>query len=354
MAPAFARAEVLALLEAETAGDAVGAQLAAAPLAEVRLASVLDHRQIVLLADGQDRVQVHGGTADVYRQDGRRAVGDRGLHLARVDEEGLRIGVDKDRQRVVHQDGVDRGDESVGRDDHLLARSDAEGTQRGHQRAGAVGRGHAVLGPGHTLVGLLELRNLLPAEPAPAMSPHHGRHRVLVQLLRTRPGGKRPGTDSLSAEDGGLAAVTFAASRTRNGNAHPYAGGRRGGHKTTTTQTLAHVHLLVSTTVVQIAPYARSTESSTMICVILLSFSDMTHPAQGCSGHAARRQKSRRRRIPQPRIPPPRNDRDRPTISGQGLPGPPFSHDRLQGSPPHGGCAMNAARRVFPWDAHFW
>ena len=52
---AFAGAEVLGHLEAEAAGRAPGADLAAAPLGQVGLAGVLDHRQVVLLGDGQDR-----------------------------------------------------------------------------------------------------------------------------------------------------------------------------------------------------------------------------------------------------------------------------------------------------------
>ena len=51
--------------------------------------------------------------------------------LRGVDLERLRVGVDEDRQGVLEQDGVDRGDEGVGRDDHLVARLDADRRQRG-------------------------------------------------------------------------------------------------------------------------------------------------------------------------------------------------------------------------------
>ena len=55
----------------------------------------------------------------------RGVLGDRRLDLAGVDLERLRIGVDEDRQRVVHQHGVDRGDERVRRHDHLVAGPDS-------------------------------------------------------------------------------------------------------------------------------------------------------------------------------------------------------------------------------------
>ena len=54
----------------------------------------------------------------------RRVLGDRRFDQAGVDLKRLRIGVDEDRQRVVHQHGVDRGDERIRRHDHLVARPD--------------------------------------------------------------------------------------------------------------------------------------------------------------------------------------------------------------------------------------
>ena len=57
---------------------------------------------------------------------GRGALGDGGLDLAGVDLERLGVGIDEDRQGVVQQNHVDRGDEGVGRHDHFVARPDAQ------------------------------------------------------------------------------------------------------------------------------------------------------------------------------------------------------------------------------------
>src|ERR1035441_7334534 len=75
--------EVLAGLEAEAAGVTPGAEGAAAPLREMRLAGVLHDRQLVLLRYGEDGVEVGGGAPQVDGNDRRGAVGNRGLDLDR-------------------------------------------------------------------------------------------------------------------------------------------------------------------------------------------------------------------------------------------------------------------------------
>ena len=131
-----------------------------------------------------------------------RLLGDRRLDLAGVDLEGLGIGVDEDRQRVVHQDGVDRGDERIRRHDDLVAGPDPQRGQRRDQRARAVGDGHAVLGAQHPRPGLLEAVGVVAVEPAPlplAEDLHPG---LLVVLGDDRPGGEPLVADRLAAQDG--------------------------------------------------------------------------------------------------------------------------------------------------------
>ena len=89
---AFAGTEVLAELEAEAAGGAPTAHAAIAPLGQVGLAGVLDHRHVVFLGDGEDAVQVGDGAADVDGDDRRGAVGDRRLELGRIHQERFAIG----------------------------------------------------------------------------------------------------------------------------------------------------------------------------------------------------------------------------------------------------------------------
>ena len=203
---AVAAVKVLAGLEAEAAGVAPGAEAAAAPLAEVGLAGVLDHRQLVLLRHGEDGVQVGGGAAQVHGDDRRGAVGDGGLDLARVDLDRLGVGVHEDGQRVVQQNHVHRGDEGVGGNNDLVARGDPDGRQRGEEGAGAAVGGEAVLRAGGLGVGLLEPRHVLAAAPEPFAAVDGLQHGFVLALVDDGPLAGRAGADGFAAEQGGLVA----------------------------------------------------------------------------------------------------------------------------------------------------
>ena len=144
---ALAGVEVLGCLEAEAAGLSVRAHLAAAPFRQVRLAGVLEHRDLVLRGDREDRVEIADAAPEVHRDDrlGRRR--DRRFELARVHLHRLAVGIDEDRQRVLPQHHVHRRDERVRRHDHFVARLHAQRIQAGVQRGGAVRRGQAVFVP---------------------------------------------------------------------------------------------------------------------------------------------------------------------------------------------------------------
>ena len=117
---AVATVEVLAGLEAETARVTPRADFAASPLGQVRLASVFDHRQLVLAGHCQHRIEVDRGAAQVHGNDRCGAVRDRGLDLAGVNLHGFGVGIHEDGQRVVQQDHVYRGNKRVGCDDDLI------------------------------------------------------------------------------------------------------------------------------------------------------------------------------------------------------------------------------------------
>ncbi len=189
---AFAGAEVLRHLEAEAAGRAPGADAAAAPLGQVGLAGVLDHRQIVFLGHLQDGVHVRYAAADVYGHDGRRAVGDGRLDLLGIDQERFRVDVDEDRQGEVRHDRGHAGDEGVGRDDDLVARSDAQGPQGGDQGGGAAAGGDAVFRPGQTRVGRFKGVHVGGAAAEPLAAAECGQHGLLLPRVGDRPLGKRP------------------------------------------------------------------------------------------------------------------------------------------------------------------
>ena len=61
----------------------------------------------------------------------------------------------------MHQDGIHGGDERVRRNDDFVAGPDAQGRQRGDERARSVGDGQAVLGAqgsrpcGFELIGII-------------------------------------------------------------------------------------------------------------------------------------------------------------------------------------------------------
>jgi hypothetical protein len=142
---AFAGVQILARLKAETAGSAVRAHFPATPLGKVRLTRVFDDRDAASAPDLHDRVEIGGRAAEVDGHDDASFAGNRLLHLPRVDLEGVDVAVDEHRKGMHQQHGIHRGDEGVGRDDDLVARSDAERGQRRDDRARAVGRGEAVL-----------------------------------------------------------------------------------------------------------------------------------------------------------------------------------------------------------------
>ena len=97
------------------------------------LAGVLDDRKLVLSGDRQDRVHVGHVAPQMHRHDGRGPVGDRRLDLPGSIWNVSGSVSTKTGRAYCKQHGVDRGDEGVGRYDHLVARLDADRRQRGEQ-----------------------------------------------------------------------------------------------------------------------------------------------------------------------------------------------------------------------------
>ena len=111
----------------------------------VRLAGILDHEQVVLPGDRQDRVQVGRQPLDVHGDDRLGALGDRRLQLGRVHVVGARVDVHEHRDGVLVQRAGGRGQEGEGGGDHLVARPDADRGQRHVQGRRAAAGGQAVL-----------------------------------------------------------------------------------------------------------------------------------------------------------------------------------------------------------------
>ncbi len=143
--PAFAAAEVLRVVQAEGADVADGPDLAALVLRAVGLAGILDHEELVLLRDGQDRVHVGGQPLDVHGDDGLRARGDGRLELRGIHAVRPRVDVDEDRDGVLVQGAGGGGEEGERGGDDLVPRSDAARRQGHVQGRRAAHRGEAVL-----------------------------------------------------------------------------------------------------------------------------------------------------------------------------------------------------------------
>ncbi len=165
------RAEVLGRVEAERAGDADRADRPSAARREMRLAAVLDDREVVSRGDRFDRGHVGRLAVEVHRQDRARLRTDRGFNLARVDRQPHRIDVGEHRARAGHHDrerGVGRGQR---RRDHFVAGADAERAQDQRDRVGAGADADRVRGAGGGGELLLERLDLRP-EHEPAARDH--------------------------------------------------------------------------------------------------------------------------------------------------------------------------------------
>jgi hypothetical protein len=72
----------------------------------------------------------------VNGHDGHGRLGDGRLHGAGIHRQAL-VDVNEDRHRAQRYHSVDRRHPRIGRDDHLVARSDAEGGETDEQGAGS-------------------------------------------------------------------------------------------------------------------------------------------------------------------------------------------------------------------------
>ena len=136
-AAAFAAAHVLEEIEAERGSVAEGAKLAALIGPADALADVLEHQKAALLGDRHDRIHVAGGTPHVDRNDGARMRADRVAYGRGADGEAL-VDVDDHRNGADRQHRRGRRHIGVGRNQHLVARADAETDKPGGKAIGAA------------------------------------------------------------------------------------------------------------------------------------------------------------------------------------------------------------------------
>lgn len=142
----FARRQVLGVLEAEASEVADRSAFLSLVVREPGLTGVLDDRETVLPGDGHDRVHVARHPVDMHRHDGARAFRDSTLDGSRVHRQGGRIGVGKNRQRLVKKNRVVAGVERERRDDDLVAGVHVKHVHADDERRRSAGGGQAALG----------------------------------------------------------------------------------------------------------------------------------------------------------------------------------------------------------------
>jgi hypothetical protein len=147
---AFAGRDVLALLKAEAADVAKGADEPAAMPGAERLGAVLDHLQAAALGQGHNLGHVAGVAEEVRDDDGPRAVGEHALDRCGGDVIRPRIDIGEDGDRALIEDWRQRPHVGDCRGDNFIPRL---GVQRGDGhvkggRARAAGMGMRRADPG--------------------------------------------------------------------------------------------------------------------------------------------------------------------------------------------------------------
>jgi len=140
----------------------------------------------------------------VHRNDGPGARRDGGLDLARIHLECGCIRIYKNRQGVLAQYHVDRGDKCVGRNQDLVAWLDSKRVQAGEQGAGAVRRRQTVLGAGQLGIGPFEICDRLAVSAIPLSAVQRIEKRTFLRLVENRPGWKSRRMSLGAAQQRGL------------------------------------------------------------------------------------------------------------------------------------------------------
>src|SRR5882757_3144765 len=102
--------------------------------------------------------------------DGKDGAGTRGngsFDLVGINLKCFPISVNEYRKSVLQNRHIDRGHESVGRHDHLVARPDLEGIQTGEKRRRSAGGRETMLGTGLRSPLLLKVAGMIAIEATP-------------------------------------------------------------------------------------------------------------------------------------------------------------------------------------------
>ena len=125
----------------------------------------------MLLAYGQDPVQIGRQSEDMYRKNGGGTIVDLFFNLLWIDGESFRIRIGKYRQRFLIEDHIVGGNEGIRRDNNLIAGIDSQGVQCSDQGSGAAGGGNDPFGSDEFSIIILKLLAFVPIAPVPVSTP---------------------------------------------------------------------------------------------------------------------------------------------------------------------------------------
>ena len=129
--PSLACDNGLAALEAECADITDGPDKAAFVPGAMGMGTVLDHPEPCVPGGGHDGVHIRGQAPEMRDDEGLGVAVRAATDLSRVDVVGIALDVAQHGDGAGMTDGREAGDPRVGRGQHLVARADAQGKQRG-------------------------------------------------------------------------------------------------------------------------------------------------------------------------------------------------------------------------------
>jgi len=166
------------------------------------------HWLAVFAGNGGQRVHVGGKPGEMDGHYRGRPLRDFGLDRLRREVQSGQVNIREDRHGVDPQHRRGRGDEGVGRDDHLHPRADAHSDEREFQGGGAIDTRDAEPRALEASERLLELAHPLAIPPLAALEDVE--QGLALARVVDRPGRPRSGVSRLAAEEGGPSALVSA------------------------------------------------------------------------------------------------------------------------------------------------
>ena len=140
-------AEILRAVEREAVDASPGTGfLAIVEKGAMGLRRVLDDRDVPILSELLEGLEIHGAPVQVHRDDRLGPGRDRGGDRGGVDQHRLLVDFDEDRSRVRIEDRLDCREERVGDGDDLVAARHAAGSDRELEGVGAATHADRMLG----------------------------------------------------------------------------------------------------------------------------------------------------------------------------------------------------------------